>query len=255
MEGLQYRTIKLWSKGEPIEEIYRIIADNTRFPQELMGDIEAQLGGCLLGRDLTATLADKFGVATYRAALDDDPRPERGRDRANASAPSRTASMRPSRSSTTTACARSASRSRCKVIVAGDDMTIDYSEISDQVRGCINSGYHGGGVTTARIAFMYLIATGEPANEGTFRPLKLILPEGKIVSARPTAPMGMYGTFPFPTIVDTFIKALEKALPDRVTGAHFGTYSSVGFAGTPRRRHALPLPRQRPRRLGRVRQP
>ena len=42
--------------------------------------------------------------------------------------------------------------------------------------------------------------------------------------------MGNYGT-PFPTIIDTFIKALEQALPERVTGAHFGTYSSVGFAG------------------------
>ena len=120
---------------------------------------------------------------------------------------------------------------KVRVIVEGDDMTIDYSDISPEVRGCINSGYHGGGVTTARIAFKYLIATDEPANEGTFRPLTLILPDGKIVSAKPTAPMGMYGT-PFPTIVDTFIKALEKALPDRVTGAHFGTYSSVGFAGT-----------------------
>jgi N-methylhydantoinase B len=77
---------------------------------------------------------------------------------------------------------------------------------------------------------MYLIAAGEPANEGTFRPLKLILPPGKIVSAKPTAAMGMYGT-PIPTIVDTIIKALEPALPDRVTGAHFGTYSSVGFVG------------------------
>ena len=54
MEGLQLRTVKLWSKGEPVEEIYRIIENNTRFPLELMGDIEAQLAGCFLGRDLTA---------------------------------------------------------------------------------------------------------------------------------------------------------------------------------------------------------
>ena len=53
MEGLQLRSIKLWSKGEPIEEVYRIIENNTRLPIELMGDIAAQLAGCLLGRDLT----------------------------------------------------------------------------------------------------------------------------------------------------------------------------------------------------------
>ena len=64
---------------------------------------------------------------------------------------------------------------KVKVVVAGDEMTIDYSEMSPQVRGCINSGFYGGGRTTARVAFKYLIATEEPANEGTFRPLKMIL--------------------------------------------------------------------------------
>ena len=67
MEGLQLRSIKLWSKGEPIEEVYRIIENNTRMPNELMGDIAAQLAGCLLGRDLTAELAEKYGIATFNA--------------------------------------------------------------------------------------------------------------------------------------------------------------------------------------------
>src|SRR5216683_3126970 len=62
MEGLQLRSIKLWSKGEPIEEVYRIIENNTRMPIELIGDMAAQLAGCLLGRDLTAALASKYGI-------------------------------------------------------------------------------------------------------------------------------------------------------------------------------------------------
>ena len=228
-EGVQYRTIKIWSKGEANEEIYRIIADNTRFPQELMGDIEAQLGGCFLGRDLTAALADKFGIETFRAAVD------LILDQCEAAIRARIRAIPDGIYTAESFLDNDGARDvqvpiKVRVIVAGDEMTVDYSEMSPEVQGCINSGYHGGGVTTARIAFMYLIAAGEPANEGTFRPLKLILPEGKLVSARPTAPMGMYGA-PFPTIVDTFIKALETALPARVTGAHFGTYSSVGFAG------------------------
>src|SRR5215216_4100140 len=70
MEGLQLRSIKLWSKGEPIQEVYRIIENNTRMPQELMGDIAAQLAGCLLGRDLTAQLANKYGIATFNRAVE-----------------------------------------------------------------------------------------------------------------------------------------------------------------------------------------
>ena len=53
---------------------------------------------------------------------------------------------------------------KVKVIVAGDEMTVDYSEIRRAGRGCINSGYYGGGVTTARVAFKYLIA---PASRRT----------------------------------------------------------------------------------------
>ena len=119
---------------------------------------------------------------------------------------------------------------KLKVVISGDRMTVDYTDMPGEVEGRINSGRHGGGVTIARVALMYLAGRGEAANEGTFRPLDIILPDGKLISARPTAPMQTYG-FPFPTIIDTIIKALEKAAPDRVAGAHFGTYSSVRFFG------------------------
>jgi N-methylhydantoinase B len=58
----------------------------------------------------------------------------------------------------------------------------------------------------------------------------MILPQGKLLSAEATAPMGLY-SIPFPTVIDCIIKALEPALAQRVTGAHFGTFSSLSFAG------------------------
>ncbi len=209
MEGLQLRSIKILSKGEPIEEVYRIIENNTRFPLELLGDIEAQLGGCLLGRDLTQAMGNKYGTRAFLDALD------MILDQCEA-----------------------ATREKIRAIpdgvyryeVAGDELTVDFSEMSDQVKGCINSGFYGGGRTCVRVAFKYLIATDEPANEGTFRPVKMILPEGKLISAEATAAMGLY-SIPFPTVIDCIIKALEPALPQRVTGAHFGTFSSLSFAG------------------------
>jgi N-methylhydantoinase B len=42
--------------------------------------------------------------------------------------------------------------------------------------------------------------------------------------------MGNYSQA-FPTVIDAIIKALENALPERVTGAHFGTFSGVRFRG------------------------
>ena len=68
-EGIQFRTVKLQSRGEPVREIYRMIEHNTRFPVEMMGDINSQIGGCLLGRDSVAELTGRYGCATFLRAI------------------------------------------------------------------------------------------------------------------------------------------------------------------------------------------
>jgi N-methylhydantoinase B len=230
MEGLQLRSIKLWSKGEPIEEVYRIIENNTRMPQELLGDIAAQLAGCLLGRDLTAQLADKYGLATFDRAV------ELILDQSEAAARAFIRAMPDGVYRTETYLDNDRSGGEepvpiiVTVIVEGDELTVDYTELAEQSKGPINSGYFGGGQTIARVAFKYLMGADEMANEGTFRPIKLVLPQGKLLSADPSAPMFMYPT-PFPTAIDAIIKALEHALPERVPGGHFGTHSGVRFYG------------------------
>ena len=229
MEGLQLRSIKLVSNGEPIEEVYRLIENNTRQPAELLGDIAAQLAGCLLGRDLTVALAEKYGVAAFLRALD------LILDRSEAAARAFIRDIPDGVYGAETFLDDDRAGGdplpiKVRVIVKDDELTVDYSDIVAQVRGPINSGYFGGGQTTARVAFKYLIGATESANEGTFRPLKLVLPPGKILSAEATAPMGNYST-PFPTVIDTVIKALAPALPERVPGGHFGTHSGVRFYG------------------------
>jgi N-methylhydantoinase B len=228
-EGLQLRSIKLWKRGEPVEEIYRIIECNTRQPTELLGDIGAQLAGCLLGRDLIAELVDKYGIPTFKQAI------ATILDQSEAAARALIRAMPDGIYTHETYLDNDRAGDeplpiRIKVVVAGDEMTIDYSGIAAQVKGPINSGWFGGGQTTARVAFKYLMGAGEMANEGSFRPLKLVLPPGKILSADATAPMGNYST-PFPTVIDAVIKALEKALPERVPGGHFGTHSGIRFSG------------------------
>jgi N-methylhydantoinase B len=228
-EGLQLRSIKLMARGEPIEEVYRIIECNTRQPAELMGDIAAQLSGCLLGRDLTAALAGKYGVTTFRRAI------ALILDQSEAAARALIRAMPDGVYSAETFLDNDRAGEeplpiRVKATVKGEQLTIDYSDMAEEVKGPINSGYFGGGQTTARVAFKYLMGAGEMANEGTFRPLRLILPPGKILSAAPSAPMGNYST-PFPTVIDTVIRALAPALPQRVPGGHFGTHSGIRFHG------------------------
>ena len=133
---------------------------------ELLGDIEAQLGGCLLGRDLTQAMGNKYGTRSFSTRsmtiLDQCEAATREKIRAIPDGVYQHEAFLDN-----DGVRDEKIPIRVKVIVAGDEITVDFSEMSDQVKGCINSGFYGGGRTCVRVAFKYLIATDEPANEGT----------------------------------------------------------------------------------------
>jgi N-methylhydantoinase B len=109
---------------------------------------------------------------------------------------------------------------KVKVIVAGDRMTIDLTDISRQVRGFYNSGF-ATGLGAAQVAYKCIAApTDYPITDGSFRSLDIVLPPGRVVSAVRPAPLRLWMTIPM-TIIDTVFKALLPAIPDRVIAGHF----------------------------------
>ena len=97
---------------------------------------------------------------------------------------------------------------KVKVIVKNGEMTIDLTDVGKQVRGFYNSG-PSTGVACAQVAFKCLTSpTDYPINEGSFRPLKVVVPPGRFISATRPAPMRLWMTYPM-TVVDTVFKALE----------------------------------------------
>src|SRR2546425_1178659 len=109
---------------------------------------------------------------------------------------------------------------RVRVEVSGDEMTIDLSGVSPQVAGPYNSGATAGR-SASEVAFKFLTTPLLlPINEGSFRPLKIILPPGRVVSATKPAPVRTWMTVPM-TVADTIFKALASACPDNVmAGQH-----------------------------------
>lgn len=119
---------------------------------------------------------------------------------------------------------------RVRVEVKGEDMTIDLTGLSRQVRGFYNSPI-ATGEACAQVAFKCLISPAdEPVNDGAFRSLRTILPPGRIVSATRPAPTRSWMTFPM-TVVDTIFKALAPAMPDRAIAAHHADPVVAAFHG------------------------
>ena len=44
-EGIQFRTVKLLNRGKRVDEMFRMVAENTRFPKLVLGDLESQIAG------------------------------------------------------------------------------------------------------------------------------------------------------------------------------------------------------------------
>src|SRR5207248_1398449 len=119
---------------------------------------------------------------------------------------------------------------RVRVGVKGDEMTVDLSEVSKQVRGFYNSGITTGHAC-AQVAYKCLTSpTDYPINDGSFRSLRTIVPPGRVISAVRPAPMRWWMTYPM-TIVDTIFKALAPAIPDRVIAGHHADLLASSFHG------------------------
>jgi len=230
-EGLLINTVKLYSAGRLNAEVQRIIRSNSRLPEELMGDIDAQIGACYMGRDEVADILRKYGLAVFRQSVEAMwDQAERAARKAIAAIPdgiySADAFMdddglhRDKRIPL-----------KVKVIIKGEEMTVDLSELPRETKSAINAGASGGGQSVARLGFRYAVLPEGHANEGTFRPLKLVLPEGNIMNCGPTAARSYYN-LALPTLIDLVIKSLAPAIPDRVAGGHYATFSSVRFRGT-----------------------
>ncbi|MBO0875614.1 MAG: hydantoinase B/oxoprolinase family protein, partial [Pseudonocardia sp.] len=228
-EGLQLRSIKVLKAGRWDADVMQILSDNIRMPESSLGDLRAAIAACRLGERRMVELADRYGLETVLACVD------RMRDQSERL--SRDAVARMADGEYTAASWMDNDGQNLdqpikldiRVEVAGEELTIDFSDIAEQVQGPLNSG-RSGGVAAARVAFKALTLPTHPVDEGSFRNLHVILPEGKLLNARPPAALGQW-SISLPTVVDTIVKALAPALPDKVPAGHKGDMSGFTFYG------------------------
>jgi len=228
-EGLQIRSVKIYSEGRPNAEVLRLIEDNIRFPESSLGDLRAQIACCRTGEERLEQICRKYGGKVFLEAVetiwDQTDKLVREAVRAIPDGAYEASSFLDDdgRDMTKTI------PIKVKVEVDGDELTIDFSEIADQVPGFINCG-SSGGMAAARVAFKALTSPDREVNEGSFRALKVILPPGKLLSARRPAPIGGW-SLSLPTVLDTIFRALAPALPERVPAAHKGDMGGYAIFG------------------------
>jgi N-methylhydantoinase B len=227
LEGLQLDQLKIYEEGRLNETLYRVIKDNIRFPESSLGDMKSQMAACRLAARRMDELFDKYGKETILAAISQifDETEQKCR---NVVAQLPDGIYEAEASIDDDGLIRDEEVPiRVKITIKGSDMIIDLSGCSAERKAAINSRTYAG----ARVAYKALTGPLDPVNEGSFRALKVVIPEGNIMMAKFPAPMSGWSAI-VPTVVDTIVVALAKAMPDRVPAGHHGLLGgSVVFFG------------------------
>ena len=229
-EGLQIPILKYQDRGRVNEDLVDIIRQNVRIPNRALGDLRAQVTAVKTGERRFLELIVRYGCGEVAAAI------AAIMDRSEAVARAHTKSIPDGvyeaesfMDDDGVAIGRPIPI-RVRVEVKGEEMTIDLTEVSRQVRGFYNSGITTGHAC-AQVAYKCLTSpTDYPINDGSFRSLRTIVPPGRVVSATRPAPMRWWMTFPM-TIVDTVFKALAPAIAHRVIAGHHADLLVAQFHG------------------------
>jgi N-methylhydantoinase B len=219
-EGLQMPFVKIFKNGKQDAELTAIIRSNCRLPEFAMGDFRAQIAAIRTGERRLTQLLQRYGGETFKESVrlifDQSEKLARA---AVEKIPDGVYEAESFMDDDGVNLGKHVPI-KVRVEVRGDEMTVDLSGVSPQVAGPYNSGSTAGR-SASEVAFKFLTTPLLlPINHGSFRPLKVVLPPGRIVSATKPAPVRTWMTVPM-TVADTIFKALAPACPDNVmAGQH-----------------------------------
>jgi N-methylhydantoinase B len=228
-EGIRIPPVKLFERGKLNEALMEVIKLNVRDPDVLWSDLMAEIGACNVGKKrLIGAMEKKYtneeikkvveGVLTsaerqcrdvIRTVPDGRYYGEFGMD--NDGINNQPVTF------------------RVTITVEDEDIVVDYTGTDPQAEGSKNctmaTTYSG-----THVAVLWALSGVLPRNSGSFRPVKIIAPEGTLVNPRPPAAVGMCTLPPACAMMSAVLKAFGEAAPERVPAGFFSVFTA-GYGG------------------------
>jgi N-methylhydantoinase B len=237
-EGLQFKALKVYDRGVKNDVVWRLLRDNIRASDMVVGDMEAQVAACHIGAQRYVELLEEWGRDTVEAACDHllaysermmrqeiEMLPD-GTYAAEGSIDGFADDPDPSKRD---------QRISVAVTVEGDTMTVDLTGTSPQISDrSINMPFVGTVDISIYVTLRSILldtATHEyvPQNSGLVRPIRILAERGSL--ANPTFPCATIGRFcPGNIVADTLMRALAPICPDRVS-AGIGNMKVISYSG------------------------
>jgi N-methylhydantoinase B len=229
-EGFVIPPTRLYARGAINETFIDILRRNVRVPDQVYGDLMAQVAAGKTAATRIAALVARHGLAAFEAVLpallDHAERLTRAE---LAKIPDGVYSFTDYVDSDGIDLDRPLQISVC-VTVAEGALHVDFTGTSAQARGPANCPP---GAVLAPVYYAVHALTGAsiPSNSGGFRPVSVTVPPGSILAPLPPAPVGIrYHTLK--RVVDALMGALAPVLPERVPAAPHGSDLCMSWGGT-----------------------
>lgn len=212
-EGLLLPGVRCWSADGLNPDIDAVMRANSRTPEELMGDVRAQIGCTRVGSSRLLALADEYGLDvlldSFKALQD---RAERLFCAELATLPDGSAEAEWFLDSDGVDL-ESPVRFHVAVEKSGERVRVDYSGCDPQVRGPVNVRPQSA-EAAAVMAMVGFLDPTIPVNAGLNRAIEFLDPEGTVTHAVQPAPVNNY----FPTmqlLYGLVMKCLGELAPER----------------------------------------
>ncbi|MFZ4807948.1 MAG: hydantoinase B/oxoprolinase family protein [Hyphomicrobiaceae bacterium] len=228
-EGLIIPPVKLFRKGELVEDVLRLILSNVRTPTERRGDLNAQVAALKIGERRVHEMVQRYGadllVRGFDAILDYAERRMR----------KRIAELPPGVYGAEDCLDEDGTDPepvpvRVKVTVDKDRLSLDFTGSAPQRRGNINAVAP---MTHSAVFFAVKILADPtiPVNAGTFRPIDIFIPPGSFLDAQHPAAVCAGNTETTHRVADTVLRAFAQIAPDRIPAASQGTMNLISIGG------------------------
>jgi N-methylhydantoinase B len=221
-EGLRLPAIKMISRGEPIPGIFDIITVNSRMPDFLEGDLWAAIAAVRIGARRLNELATKYGVSTFEAAM------AGFMDHGEKIALAALATL-PHGTFELTEEQDDGRFFNVKVTISDTEFIIDLRDNPEQDAGPSNAGYDDT-LVSMQVIFKALTSPDSPANEGSFRPLKVLTTEGTTFHAKEPAAVGFYYEIGIRGN-DLVWRCLAPHIPEKLPAGHFSSIAGTFIGG------------------------
>ncbi|WP_281725778.1 hydantoinase B/oxoprolinase family protein [Lachnoclostridium phocaeense] len=227
-EGMRIPPVRLCVAGKMNEDVVDLLCINSRYHTIMRGDLNACIAACYTGETRMGELFEKYGTKGVGEASKEIFMQSEKMDR-EAVREIPDGEYLAEGSLDNDGITDGERGVKVKVIIKGDEMTIDLSGSAKMGTGPINCG-EAQTIAACRVGYKEMINPDSQVSGGTFQNLKVIVEKGTFLAAEEPAPCGWYFTG-LGLLIDLIVKALSPVLPEKAAAAHYGDSNVILFSG------------------------